>query len=94
MNAQLLLMNLPYNCSDLEVREWAEARGIQALSIRIIFDLVAGVSPAFGYVELKSQAAADDAVAALNGRKIRNHAITVERVPAGAAAVASGRGRF
>jgi hypothetical protein len=51
--SNLLLMNLPYNASDREIREWIESRSIGTKSIRIIRDLVSGVSSAFGHVELK-----------------------------------------
>jgi len=46
--SNLLLINLPYNASDREIREWIESRGIGTKSIRIVRDVVSGVSPAFG----------------------------------------------
>jgi RNA recognition motif. (a.k.a. RRM, RBD, or RNP domain) len=53
MASPLFFTNLPYNCSDRELKEWMESRGIESGSIRIIRDLVAGVSPAFAYADLK-----------------------------------------
>jgi hypothetical protein len=47
MAALLFFINVPYNCSDRELHEWIESRGIEVVSIRMIRDLVAGVSPAF-----------------------------------------------
>ena len=75
---ELFFMNLPYNCSDREFREWIESRGIQVESVRIIRDLVSGASPAFAYAALADATRVDEAVAALNGKKMRNHAITVQ----------------
>jgi RNA recognition motif-containing protein len=36
------------------------------------------VSPAFGYVELKNENAINEAVASLNGKKMRNQTILVK----------------
>ena len=82
--AKLFFTNIPYNCSERELQEWVEAGGIQTRSIRIIRDLVAGVSPAFGYVELKDPSLIRDAVTTLNGKKMRNQTILVKEVQAAA----------
>ena len=78
MKPQLFLTNLPYNCSDSELQGWVQSYGIETLSIRIVHDLVAGVSPAFGYVELKNDKVLNEAVARLNGKKMRNQTILVK----------------
>ena len=79
MKSQLFLTNLPYNCSERELLEWVESRGISTGSIRIVRDIVAGVSPAFGYVELKDAKAINEAVAELNGKKMRNQTVVVRK---------------
>ena len=79
MPSQLLFANIPYNCSDRELKEWIELRGIPTKSIRIIRDLVAGVSPAFAYADLKDRSRLDEAVSLLNGQKLRNQAIQVKQ---------------
>jgi RNA recognition motif-containing protein len=76
--SRLFLVNLPYNCSDCELQDWVESRGIETHSIRIVRDLVAGVSPAFGYVELKDDARIQEAIAVLNGKRMRNQMILVK----------------
>ena len=86
MNSRLLLSNIPYNCSDGELREWVEPRGVQIRSIRVIRDLVANVSPAFGYVELENHHEIDEAVASLNGKKLRNQTIQAKRLSSAAKA--------
>ena len=42
MTAQLLLMNVPYNCSDLELQEWIQSSGVDVASVRLVQDLVSG----------------------------------------------------
>jgi len=81
MCPQLFFTNVPYNCSDRELKEWIEARGIDAVAIRMIRDLVSGVSQAFAYASLKDEGQIDSAVSALNGKRMRNQIITVSQVP-------------
>ena len=81
MKPQLLLTNLPYNCSDSELQGWVESHGIQTLSVRIVRDLVTGVSPAFGYVELKNDKVINETIDRLNGKKMRNQIILVKEAP-------------
>jgi len=79
MSAQLFFVNVPYNCSERELKDWIESRGIETESIRIIRDLVSGVSPAFAYAALKDDAEIERAVSALNGKKMRNQIITASQ---------------
>ena len=81
MCPQLFFTNVPYNCSDRELKEWIEARGVDAVAIRIIRDLVSGASPAFAYASLKDEGQIDSADYALNGKRMRNQVITVSQVP-------------
>src|SRR5215471_11882923 len=76
--SKLFFVNIPYNCSDRELQEWVESRGIATQSIRIVRDLVAGVSPAFGYVELKDDSQIQEAISILNGKRMRNQTILVK----------------
>ena len=76
--SKLFFVNIPYNCSDRELQEWVESRGFETRSIRIVRDLVAGVSPAFGYVELDDDSQIREAIATLNGKRMRNQTILVK----------------
>ena len=49
----LFLVNVPHNCSDAELVEWIESSGITVKKVRVIGDLVAGVSPSFAYVDIE-----------------------------------------
>jgi len=79
VSGQLLLMNLPYNCSERELEDWIESRGIEVQSRRIIRDLVTGSSPAFACIGLKDDGRLEEAITLLNGKRMRSNAITVTR---------------
>src|SRR4051812_14241758 len=76
--SKLFFVNIPYNCTDRELQEFVESRGIPTRSIRIVRDLVAGVSPAFGYVELKDDTQIKEAISILSGKKMRTQTIVVK----------------
>ena len=73
----LFMVNIPYNCTESELQDWVESRGIQVKSVQLIRDLVAGVSPGFAYVEMPEGGVLKDAIATLNGRSIRDRVIAV-----------------
>ena len=79
---RLFFVNIPYNCTDRELQEFVEARGILTRSIRIVRDLVAGVSPVFAYVELNDESQINEAIGILNGKKMRSQTIVVKDAPA------------
>ena len=80
--SNLLLVNLPYNVSDREVREWIESRGIGTKSIRVVRDLVTGASPSFGHVELKSKMNLKETISILDGKRMRHQTIRAKEDPA------------
>jgi RNA recognition motif-containing protein len=90
--SKLFFVNIPYNCSDRELQEWVESRGFETRSIRIVRDLVAGVSPAFGYVELYDDTQTHEAINILNGKKMRNQTIVVKEAQVQTTGVGGGRG--
>jgi RNA recognition motif-containing protein len=91
--SKLFFVNIPYNCSDRELQEFVESRGIETRSIRIVRDLVAGVSPAFGYVELKDDTRIPEAITVLNGKKMRNQIILVKEAQVQSTGVGRGMER-
>jgi RNA recognition motif-containing protein len=80
--SNLLLINLPYNVSDREIREWIESRGIETKSIRVVRDLVAGASPSFGHVELNGRTELKEAISVLDGKRMRRQTIRAKADPA------------
>ena len=79
MVSQLFFTNLPYNCSDRELKEWIESRGIETRAIRIIRDVVSGASPAFAYADLKDDTQLSEAISMLDGKKMRNQTISATK---------------
>jgi RNA recognition motif-containing protein len=80
--SDLLLMNIPYNASNREIREWIESRGVETKSIRIVRDLVTGASPAFGHVELQGSIELKEAISILHGKRMRNQTVLAKEGPA------------
>ena len=75
----LFMMNVPYNCTESELKDWVETAGIPVRSVRLIRDLVAGVSPAFAYVDISEPARIAEAVEKLNGHIIGNRVLIVSQ---------------
>ncbi len=82
----LFLMNVPHNCSDNELTDWVESSGVKVNKVRLIKDLVAGVSPSFAYVEIAEKVPVADAIEKLNGHNIRERVIVVSEARKGASA--------
>jgi RNA recognition motif-containing protein len=79
----LFLVNVPHNCSDAELVEWVESSNIPVKNVRMIRDMVAGVSPSFAYVDIEGKAPIADAVRRLNGQNIRGRTIIVSEARRG-----------
>ena len=84
--ATLFMANVPHNCNDNELTAWIESSGIEVKKVRLIKDLVAGVSPSFAYVEISEKVPLADAILKLNGNNIRERIIMVSAARKGAAA--------
>ena len=80
----LFMVNVPHNCSDNELTNWVQSSGIEVKKVRLIKDLVAGVSPSFAYVEISEKIPVADAVQKLNGHNIRERVIMVSEARRGA----------
>ena len=78
------LVNVPHDCGEAELTRWIESSGIAVKKVRIIRDLVAGVSPSFAYVDIEEKISVADAVERLNGHKIRERTIVVSEARKGA----------
>ena len=79
----LFMVNVPHNCSDNELTDWVQSSGIEVKKVRMIKDLVAGVSPSFAYVEISEKIPVADAVQKLNGHNIRERVIMVSEARKG-----------
>ena len=86
--ATLFMMNVPHDCTERELTDWVESSGIGVKSVRVIRDMVAGVSPAFAYVDIIEDMGISDAVDTLNGQHIRKRGILVSQASKGRTAAA------
>ena len=76
MGKKLYIGNLPYSVDDQQLHEAFQAYGTVA-SARVITDRETGRSKGFGFVEMESDDAANDAVEKMNGQQLAGRAINV-----------------
>ena len=77
---KLYMVNLPYNCTEAELKSWVESRGFHVAQLRIIRDLVAGVSPSFACVQIEKASNVRNAVRVLNGQTVRSQKVAVSEI--------------
>jgi len=82
------MVNVPHDCSESELMDWVQSSGFGVKSVRLIRDTVAGVSPAFAYVDIVETEAVKEAIKTLNGRNIRERVILVSQAAKRRSAVA------
>jgi cold-inducible RNA-binding protein len=70
--------NLQYGMSEDELQKMFEEYG-EVVSTKIIVDKYSGRSKGFGFVEMSSDAEAEQAIEALNGLEIKGRAMTVNQ---------------
>ena len=76
MGKKLYVGNLTYGVTDAELQQMFEAHGTVA-SAQVIMDRDTGRSKGFGFVEMGSDAEAQAAIGALNGKDSGGRALTV-----------------
>ncbi len=76
MDVKLYVGNLPFDTTEDAIRELFAQSGT-VVSVALIKDRSTGNSKGFGFVEMSSQAEAQDAIRALNGRMVGDRALTV-----------------
>jgi RNA recognition motif-containing protein len=77
--ARLFLTNIPCDCEDGELRGWLEAQGFSVDAIRVVRDMTAGVSPAFGYVSVHNCSDDVDPIGILDGQDLRGRKLQVRK---------------
>jgi RNA recognition motif-containing protein len=87
------MVNIPHNCTELELTTWVESHGVGVKSVRLIQDTVACVSPSFAYVEVSEEASLDKAIRKLNGLNLRERVIIVSEARSQAAGGPAGSPR-
>ena len=77
MGTRLYVGNLPFDTSEAQLRTLFQEGGRQVSEVKIITDRDTGRPRGFAFVEMGSQADAEAAVSALNGREFGGRALTV-----------------
>ncbi len=77
MGTRLYVGNLPFDTDESQLRALFQEGGRQVSEVKIITDRDTGRPRGFAFVEMGSQADAEAAVGALNGREFGGRALTV-----------------
>lgn len=75
-NTKIYVGNLPFSMTEQEVQAHFEQVG-EVTSVKIINNKFNGKSKGFGFVEMTTEASAQDAVNRLNGTEIQGRPLTV-----------------
>jgi RNA recognition motif-containing protein len=90
MGKRLYVGNIPYRTSEEQLRSLFEEQGGEVTEVKIVMDRDTGRPRGFAFVELATDAQAEAAVGALNGRTLGGRPLTVSqakaRTPMGARA--------
>ena len=78
MSHSLFVGNFPYNTTEEQLRELFAQHGTVE-SVRIINDRETGMSRGFGFVDMTTDAEAENAIAELNGADYNGRALKVNR---------------
>jgi hypothetical protein len=74
------MMNVPHDCTESELTQWVQSCGAPVKRVRLIRDLVAGVSPGFAYVDILAEDIdIPETIDRLKGHCIRNRIILVSQ---------------
>jgi RNA recognition motif-containing protein len=87
MGTRLYVGNLPFDVDEAQVRTLFQEEGRKVAEVKIVMDRDTGRPRGFAFVEMMSQADAEAAIAAMNGREVGGRALTVnearEQAPRG-----------
>ena len=87
MGTRLYVGNLPFDVDELQIRTLFQEGGREVAEVKVVMDRETGRPRGFAFVEMTSQADAQAAIAAMNGREVGGRALTVnearEQAPRG-----------
>lgn len=90
---RLFVGNLPYSTSEEEIRALFEAGGGKVTSVRIITDLDTGRSKGHAFVEMATDAEAEEAIKDLSETTLNQRKIVVNEARPRGSTPPPGRGR-
>jgi RNA recognition motif-containing protein len=77
MGTRLYVGNLPFDVDESQLRQVFQEEGRQVTEVKIVMDRDTGRPRGFAFVEMGSQADAQAAISALNGKELGGRALTV-----------------
>ncbi len=87
MGTRLYVGNLPFDVDESQLRTIFQEGGWEIAEVKMVMDRETGRPRGFAFVEMTSQADAQAAIAAINGREVGGRALTVnearEQAPRG-----------
>jgi len=78
MSAKLFIGNLPYSCTDDDLRSLFESCGAEPLDVRVIMDRSTGLSRGFGFVEMDTHDNAVQIRSALAGASLGDRNLVID----------------
>src|SRR5262245_12391466 len=87
MSKRLYVGNLPFHCTEDQIRNAFTTAGVEALSVQVMTDRMTGQSRGFCFVDVAGDREAQAAIEALDGKDLEGRPLTVnearERTPGG-----------
>jgi RNA recognition motif-containing protein len=77
MGTRLYVGNLPFDVDESQLRQVFQEEGRQVTEVKIVMDRDTGRPRGFAFVEMGTQADAQAAISALNGKELGGRALTV-----------------
>jgi cold-inducible RNA-binding protein len=77
MGTRLYVGNLPFDVDESQLRQVFQEGGRQVTEVKIVMDRDTGRPRGFAFVEMGTQADAQAAISALNGKELGGRALTV-----------------
>lgn len=74
---RLYVGNLPFQATEDDLRDWFANAGVTVSDVQVVRDRFSGNPRGFGFVEIGSDAEAENAIQMLNGKEFLGRALVV-----------------
>lgn len=91
MTAKLFVGNLPYSCTDDDLRNLFESCGADPVDVRVIMDRATGLSRGFGFVEMATYDEAVQVRTSLAGASLGDRNLVIDLAKPGRTGGSKGR---
>jgi len=95
MSSKLFIGNLPYSCTEDDLRNLFESCGADPVDVRVIMDRATGLSRGFGFVEMATHEDAVEIRGALSGASLGDRNLVIDLAkPSGGAPTTRSDGKI